>query len=74
MTSIILVILYAAVPLMMMLDTRLVKTLVIKNQPALTGNDLEFAIGAVKTLTFTVHVILLGLLWLPSSIRGFFSE
>lgn len=69
-TSFILVILYAVLPLMMLMETALVKTLILKNEPAISTNDLDFAISAVKIFAVSVHALFIGLTaWLTIMVR-----
>lgn len=63
--SFILVILYAVLPLMMLMEAGLVKTLILKNEPAISTRDLGFAISAVKIFSVSIHALFIGLtVWL----------
>lgn len=61
----VLLLLYALIPFMMLVDTGLARTLILKNRPGLSGSELQFATVAVKIFTAVIHLFFMGLtIWL----------
>ena len=60
-TVLVLILLYALVPLMLLVDSSLAETLIMKNRPELPGSELQFAAVAVKTFTAAIHLLFMGL-------------
>ena len=64
-TALVLILLYALVPLMMLMDSSLAETLIMKNRPGLSDSELQFATVAVIIFTTAIHLLFIGLaLWL----------
>ena len=64
-TALVLILLYALVPLMMLMDSSLAETLIMKNRPGLSDSELQFATVAVIIFTTAIHLLFMGLtLWL----------
>lgn|GEM_PF-5790683 len=64
-TALVLILLYALVPLMMLMDSSLAETLIMKNRPGLSARELQFATAAVIIFTTAIHLLFMGLtLWL----------
>ena len=67
---VVLVILYAILPTLMILNPEFLRTEIIRNQPGISNKSIAFAIVAVSIFTAGIHALFIGLyIWLFAMIR-----